>query len=184
MWTITRIRFQVQYSNILIGNRNERMLVRSSVKIAHTIKSHNKIVPKQWTCKRGYLLRFYLLKRNSLTVQKGPLFQSSVTLSHLLGLAGFGGGESGASRTDSEECEARTPADSLPPSPVNSDNSFGVRGISATRKKITLIRVFQSIHYFSLCRPFIWYFERYTKGLHPLTLLQYSIKIIVTLVVR
>lgn len=55
---------------------------------------------------------------------------------HLFGLAGFGGGESGASKTDSDECEARTPADSFPGSPVNKERSFGVNGISRKEKKI------------------------------------------------
>lgn len=50
---------------------------------------------------------------------------------YLFGRAGFGGGVSGASKTDSEECEARTPVVSLLPSPVKRDLSFGVRGISA-----------------------------------------------------
>lgn len=46
----------------------------------------------------------------------------------------MGGGESGASSIDSDECDARTPLDSVPGSPVSRDNSFGVRGISEIDK--------------------------------------------------
>lgn len=52
-------------------------------------------------------------------------------VAHWFGLAGLGGGVSGASSTDSDECDARTPLASVPGSPINSDNSFGVSGISA-----------------------------------------------------
>lgn len=50
-----------------------------------------------------------------------------------LGRAGLGGGESGASSTDSEEWDARTPVGSAAPSPVSSDLSLGVRGISENK---------------------------------------------------
>lgn len=61
---------------------------------------------------------------------------NAIWTTNLLGLAGFGGGESGASSTDSEECEARTPPVSFPGSPVNKERSFGVKGISVNKSKI------------------------------------------------
>lgn len=60
-------------------------------------------------------------------ISKGVYYRVS---SERLGRAGLGGGESGASSTDSDECDARTPAFSPPASPVSRERSFGVRGIS------------------------------------------------------